>query len=145
MKKIVRTLCIGALSGLAFLAACNAHNGLTRKERKQLIKERDELVMQLEKERTIKVDTPVVDEYMEHQGVIYALENKLDSINYRLDDSIDLDHNFRHRQLQMRIDSLNFLIEHYTPACIYGSPEMMEGRAGQIQPKSNLETYEEEL
>ena len=43
MKKVVRTVWIGALSGLAFLAACCSQNGLTRKERKQLIKERDSI------------------------------------------------------------------------------------------------------
>ena len=44
MKKVVRTVWIGALSGLAFLAACcTTKGGLTRAERKQLIKERDSI------------------------------------------------------------------------------------------------------
>ena len=43
MKKVVRTVWIGTLSGLAFLAACCSQNGLTRKERKQLVRERDSI------------------------------------------------------------------------------------------------------
>lgn len=47
MKKIVRIVWISALSGLAFLAACCTQNGLTRKERKQLLKEREQVEMEL--------------------------------------------------------------------------------------------------
>ena len=46
MKKVVRTVWISLLTGLAFLVACTCHNKLTRTERKQLRQERDSIVAQ---------------------------------------------------------------------------------------------------
>ena len=131
MKKVVRTVWISALSGLAFLTACCTQNGLTRRERKQLVKEREEIMVELDRNRSYDMEGPL-ENFLGHKDNIYALENKLDSINFRLGDSIDLDRNFRRRQILRRIDSLNYLIENYSPPCIYGSPEMMEQKAGQI-------------
>ena len=131
MKKVVRTVWISALSGLAFLTACCTQNGLTRRERKQLTKEREEIMVELDRNRSYDMEGPLED-FLGHKDNIYALENKLDSINFRLGDSIDLDRNFRRRQILRRIDSLNYLVENYSPPCIYGSPEMMEQKAGQI-------------
>ena len=144
MKKVVRSVWICALSGLAFLGACCSQNGLSRKERKQLSKVRDEVIMELDRTRSYEVEGPLED-FLAHKSAIYALENKLDTINYRLGDSIDLDRNVRRRQILQRIDSLTFLIENYTPACIYGSPEMMEGRAGRVIVDNNLERLERQL
>ena len=141
MKKVVRAVWICALSGLAFLGACCSQNGLSRKERRQLAREREEIRMELDKNRGIEVEGPLED-FLAHKSTIYALENKLDSINYRLGDSIDLDRNVRRRQILQRIDSLTFLIENYTPACIYGSPEMMEGRVGRVKEERAIERLE---
>lgn len=124
MKKVVRTVWISALSGLAFLAACCTQNGLSRKERKQLVQERNEVMMELDKTRHYEVEGPL-DDFLSHKDDIYALENRLDAINYRLGDSIDLDLNIRRRQILRRIDSLDYLIKNYVPPCIYGSPEML--------------------
>ena len=127
MKKIVRIVWIGALSGLAFLTACWTHNGLTRKERKQLTEERDLVQWRLLSYGMGGIhDYTSVNEYVKACNKRYSLENKLDSINFRLGDSIDLDRNIRRRQILQRIDSLNYLIENYIPPCIYGSPEMLE-------------------
>ena len=142
MKKVVRTVWISTLSGLAFLTACCSQNGLTRKERKQLTKEREEVMMELDRTRSYDIEGPL-DDFLIHKDNIYALENKLDSINFRLGDTLDLDRNFRRRQILRRIDSLNYLIENYTPPCIYGSPEMMG--SGQIKVYRELEEYEMEL
>ena len=143
MKKVVRTVWISTLSGLAFLTACCTQNGLTRKERKQLTKEREEVMMELDRSRSYDVEGPL-DDFLIHKDNIYALENKLDSINFRLGDTLDLDRNFRRRQILRRIDSLNYLIENYSPPCIYGSPEMMEEGAGRYVYNSLYE-YEEAL
>ena len=155
MKIVVRTVWISALSGLAFLAACSTQNGLTRKERKQLIKEREQVEMQLAKVKSDVMENPPEDdpnfyryyweEYTAHYEEKYALENKLDSINYRLGDALDLDRNYRRRQILQRIDSLNLLVKSYIPACIYGSPEMMSGRAGQVREESDIERWERQL
>ena len=125
MKKVVRIVWISALSGLAFLAACCTQHGLTRKERKQLVQERDEVMMELEKTKSYEVGGSLND-FLGHKDDIYALENRLDAINHRLGDSIDLDRNIRRRQILRRIDSLDYLIKNYVPPCIYGSPEMLE-------------------
>ena len=135
MKRVVRIVWISALSGLAFLTACVTHNGLTRKERRQLLKEREQVEMQLAKVRSDKMENPEEedpnfylyyrDEYIAHYEEKYALENKLDSINYRLGDSIDLDRNVRRRQILQRIDSLDLLVKSYIPPCVYGPPPGM--------------------
>ena len=43
MKKVVQTVWICALTGMAFLAACCTSKGLTRAERKQLKHDRDSI------------------------------------------------------------------------------------------------------
>ncbi len=143
MKKIVRVVCIGVLSGLAFLAACCTQNGLSRKERKQLTKEREEVMMELARYQGMEREYGPMDEFMSLKGTILSLENRLDTINYRLGDSIDLDRSLRRRQLLFRIDSLNFLINNYTPACIYGGPDQMG--SGRIITYPELDEYNDEL
>ncbi|MBO6023692.1 MAG: hypothetical protein J6P83_02445 [Bacteroidales bacterium] len=142
MKKVVRTVWISALSGLAFLAACCTQNGLSRKERKQLVQERNEVMMELDRNRNYEVEGSL-DEFLGHKDDIYALENRLDAINSRLGDSIDLDRNIRRRQILRRIDSLDYLIKNYIPPCIYGSPEMMEQGGARVY--TELDRMEDEL
>ena len=48
MKKVVRTVWISLLSGLAFLVACTCQNKLTRAEKKQLKQERAVIMEQIE-------------------------------------------------------------------------------------------------
>lgn len=155
MKKIVRVVWISVLSGLAFLVACTAQNGLTRKERKQLLKERDQVEMQLAELKSDRLEHPEEDDpnyyrcylldFLDHFEEKYALENKLDSINFRLGDSIDLDRNVRRRQILYRIDSIDLLVKSYIPSCIYGSPEMMSEGAGQVIEESDIERMERQL
>lgn len=99
--------------------------------------------MELNRYRDIDMAYAPMDEFMSVRGAIYDLENKLDSINYRLGDSINLGHEVHRRQLLMRIDSLNFLINNYQPACIYGGPDQMG--PGRIKTYSELDEYENEL
>ena len=149
MKKIVRVVWISTLTGLAFLSACLTQNGLTRRERKQLLKEREQVEMQLSKCQKNGADIPMHEdftiEYMNYFEEKYALENKLDSINYRLGDSIDLDRNVRRRQILKRIDSLNFLVETYQPALVYGPPEMWDKDSGCVKEESDIDIWEREL
>ena len=58
MKKVVRSVWICALSGLAFLRACCTQNGLTRKERRLLRKEREQVEMQLAKVKSDEFEIP---------------------------------------------------------------------------------------
>lgn len=134
MKKIVRIVWISALSGLAFLTACWTHNGLTKKERKQLTEERVALEREL-KDRYSFIEKYQLDDIEEVRGDayasyeykkdVYALQNRLDSINFRLGDSIDLDRNIRRRQILQRIDSLGCLVSINESACVYGPPPGM--------------------
>ena len=142
MKKIVRTVWISALSGLAFLGACCTQNGMSRKERKQLVKEREEVMVELDRTRSLEVEGPL-DDFLGHKDDIYALENKLDSINFHLGDNIDLDRNIRRRQILRRIDSLNYLIDNYIPPCVYGPPEMLEQYENEVN--SQLDGYRRAL
>ena len=84
---------------------------------------------------------------MEYFDKKYALENKLDSINYRLGDSIDLDRNIRRRQIMKRIDSLTFLIETYNPPCVYGPPPGMypDYDEEQANKESDISIWERQL
>lgn len=149
MKKVVRSVWICALSGLAFLGACCTQNGLTRRERKQLLKEREQIEMQLSKYEDDRIDTPFIDEYMDRRNKKYALENKLDSINFCLGDNIDLDRNVRRRQILQRIDSLNYLVETYTPPLYYGPPSDLKDNDDLIEEKviveSDIERWERQL
>ena len=157
MKKVVRSVWICALSGLAFLGACCTQNGLTRKERKQLRKEREQVEMQLAKVKSDKFENPEEDDpnyyqyywedFMEHFHEKYSLENRLDSINYRLGEDIDLDRNVRRRQILKRIDSLEFLIKAYIPPCVYGPPPGMypDYDEEQANMESDISIWERQL
>ena len=126
MKKVVRIVWISALSGLAFLTACWSHKGLTRKERKQLTEERVVVERELKKKQAFveKLQGEPYEVFYYNKEV-YALQNRLDSIDFRLGDSIDLDRNIRRRQILQRIDSLEFLVDREESACVYGPPPGM--------------------
>lgn len=59
MKKVVRSVWICALTGLAFLAACISQNGLTRAQRRHLTKERDALVVRIDQLENMMVEGTV--------------------------------------------------------------------------------------
>ena len=105
MKKVVRTVCIGVLSGLAFLAACTTTNGLSRKERKQLIKERDAIQDILERREGAAVyGSPEI--IARYGAETYRLRSQLDSINAKLGENVDLEKSARRVALQERIVEL---------------------------------------
>ena len=153
MKKVVRSVWICALSGLAFLGACCTQNGLTRKERRLLRKEREQVEMQLAKVKSDEFENSEEDDpnyyqyyweaFMEHFDEKYSLENRLDSINYRLGEDIDLDRNVRRRQILKRIDSLDFLIKAYILPWVYGPPPGFE--SGYVAPDPSDVIWERHL
>ena len=126
MKKVVRTVWIGALSGLAFLAACcSTRGGLTKAERKQLIKERDSIQQILSRrEGSTIYGTPEI--MAQYKLENYRLQCELDSINSRLGEDVDLEKSAQRYQLQLRINELRQVISQRESSCIYGSPEVME-------------------
>ena len=139
MKKIVRTVWIGALSGLAFLAACCSTNGLTRAERRQLIRERDSIQEMLSyREGACVYGTPEVMQRYSLETL--RLRNQLDSINYRLGEDVDLEASAQRLKakeqqiekmnkinaLRERLEVLRNTIMERESSCVYGSPEIIQ-------------------
>ena len=145
MKKVVRTVWIGALSGLAFLAACCTQNGLTRKERKQLVKERDSIQEILTRREGAAVyGSP---EIIARYGLeTYRLQNQLDSINAKLGEDVDLEKSARRLALQERVAQLQAALQRREGACVYGSPEVLEDYGKETQRmRDELKAVKKEL
>ena len=89
MKKVVRTVWIGALSGLAFLAACCSAKGLSKAEKRQLEQERDSIQQILaSREGAAVYGSPEI--IARYGAETYRLQNQLDSINAKLGVDVDL-------------------------------------------------------
>ena len=126
MKKVVRTVWIGALSGLAFLAACcSSTKGLTRAERKQLIRERDSIqdILTRREGAAVYGSPEIIARY---GAETYRLQNQLDSINAKLGEDVDLEKSAQRYALQQRIADLQAALQRREGACVYGTPEIME-------------------
>lgn len=83
MRKIVRTVWICALSGLAFLGACTMQNKLTRSQRQRLIKERESILEQINQIEEMKSDTIDYDLLKREMSCYYDLfmiNRKLDGV-----------------------------------------------------------------
>ena len=145
MKKVVRTVWIGALSGLAFLAACCSGKGLTKAERKQLIKERDSIQDILTRREGAAVyGSP---EIIARYGLeTYRLQNQLDSINFKLGEDVDLEKSARRLALQERIAELQAALQRREGASVYGSPEIIEAYGkGTQRMRDELKAIRKEL
>ena len=113
------------MSGLAFLAACCSQNGLTRKERKQLIKERDSIQEILTRREGAAVyGSPEI--IARYGAETYRLQNQLDSINAKLGVFVDLEKSARRLALQERIVELQAALQRREGAAVYGSPEIIQ-------------------
>ena len=118
MKKLVRSVWICALTGLAFLAACTMQSGLTRSQIRQLTKKRQALIERINQLEEMKGDSVDYDLLREESSCYYDLS----MINRKLDgveDTVSL-------RKWMEIDSI--LWERPIPL-LYGSP----GSAGQTR------------
>ena len=126
MKKVVRTVWIAALSGVAFLAACcSSTKGLSKAERKQLVRERDSIQEILSRrEGACIYGTP--DVMAEAALETYRLRCELDTINAKLGEDVDLEKSAQRYALQQRITDLQTALQRREGACIYGTPEVME-------------------
>jgi len=163
MKKVVRTIWISALSGLAFLAACcTTKGGITKAERKQLMQERDSIQEILKKREMAAVyGSP---EIIQAYGLeTLRLRNQLDSINYKLGEDVDLEKSAQQLKekeqsvekmqkiigLRQRLEALENTIREREGSCVYGSPEIIEeyGRETQRmrQEAAELEQQIQEL
>lgn len=156
MKKIVRTIWISALSGLAFLGACcTTKGGLSKAERKQLVKERDSIqeILKMREMAAVYGSPEIIQGY----GLeTMRLRNQLDSINYKLGEDVDLETSAKQLEMKQkrydltsRLEQLRNAIRERESSCVYGSPEIIEeyGReTGRMrQEAAELEKQLEEL
>ena len=132
MKKVVRTVWIGALTGIAFLGACCSSSGLSRKERKQLVKERDSIqdILRMREMSAVYGSPEIIARYGTETA---RLRCELDSINARLGEDVDLEKSglvyqrqVKRSELLDKISELQKALQMRESACIYGSPEVME-------------------
>ena len=145
MKKVVRTIWIGALSGLALLTSCDGPKGLSRQERRQLMKERENIQEMLKKRESACVygSPEIMDRY---KTETYRMMSQLDSINAKLGATVDLEKSARRLQLQEEIAKLRAILYDREQSCVYGSPEIIEEysrETGRI--RGEVEKMEKEL
>lgn len=159
MKKVVRIVWIGALTGLAFLAACCSTKGLTRAEKKQLKKDRDSIqeILKIHCMATPE-DNPVA--LAEFEAESNRLKYQIDSINFRLGKNVDIEQSKQRLEqskqevemskqgitLRQRIDELKNAIRMREGACVYGSPEVIQAYGKKTQEmRDELEKLESQL
>ena len=145
MKKVVRTVWIGALSGMAFLAACCSSKGLSRAERKQLVRERDSIQDILTRREGAAVyGSP---EIIANYGLETSrLQYELDSINNRLGEDVDMEKSRTRYQLKQRLTELRLALQRREGACVYGSPEIIEEYGRETQRmRQEVEALQKEL
>ena len=166
MKKIVRIVWIGTLTGVAFLAACCSPKGLTRAEKKQLKRDRDSIQQILDMHwMSTPEDNPVAK--AEFEAEANRLQYQIDTINYRLGKDVDVEKSKQlleesqqqveqskqdaedgnqYASLQQRIDELRKAIQLREGACVYGSPEVIKNYGKKTQEmKEELEKLESQL
>ena len=80
---------------------------------------------------------------VESQSEYYGMLNRLDSINFRLGEDIDLTKNVRRRELLYRIDSLQAMVCEVENAKVYGSPEVIA--EFKHRRSARIEQLEEEI
>ena len=145
MKKVVRTVWISALSGLAFLAACCSTKGLSKAEKKQLERERDSIqdILTRREGAAVYGSPEIIANYA---AETYRLRSQLDSINYKLGENVDLEKSARRVALQERIAELQAALQRREGACVYGSPEIIEEYGRETQRmRDEVEALRNEL
>ena len=109
MKKVVRTVWISLLSGLAFLAACTGIKNSVKDNKFEAL-----------------YGSPEVNAPAANQESIDEMNARLDKIEQRINEMKNPDGQDRRTQLQQQLDSINNILKRREGACIYGSPEVME-------------------
>ena len=125
MKKVVRTVWISLLTGLAFLVACTTPKGLTRAEKKQLKAERESYVEILEQHATLSSDDP--KEMLNIKDEEMFLVQKIYDIDLRLGKKQDIlyEDAEKLKKVSNELDSIRKVIadmETEIPPCVYGPP-----------------------
>ena len=125
MKKIVRTVWISILSGLAFLVACTSTKGLSRAEKKQLKAERVEILSQIEQQRQESDGVNDITAMMGYRNTELRLRERLCEIDQLLGNAEALkDNNNVIADIHSEMDSLQaaYNAAHEPGPCVYGPP-----------------------
>ena len=143
MKKVVRTVWISVLTGLAFLAvACTCQNKLPKKVRKELMDERKRIEVQISESQVRERDywnAPYMQDLFSYddldlkrhtcQDLIeikreqIALFNRLNEIDTMLaDQNVAIENNDGINQAGAEIKRIEDIIEKLIPPCVYGPP-----------------------
>lgn len=109
MKKVVRTVWISILTGLAFLAACTCPNKMTKTEKKQAKQERDSITDEVNKTEDPRQFTPKTV-----YGPPPANPNRIKRFEQRKSELEE--------RLQLLIETIN----EREGSELYGSPEVIE-------------------
>lgn len=143
MKKVVRTVWISLLSGLAFLVACVSPKGLSRAEKKQLKAERTELINEINQQREASLATEDPGIVMNYRNAEYMLRQRLSEINSKLGDRQAQTENGEQMGILLtEMDSLQAVIKSNEPIpLLYGAPipdptyeqRMKEQRRNELQ------------
>ena len=123
MKKVVRTVWISLLSGLAFLMACTSQKGLTRAEKKQLKAERKALVEQIATQSGYASEVPQTMFNFRHEELV--LRQRLEEIDLLLGDQVAVAENSKRMGIiRSELDSLENVIKSpdIIEPCVYGPP-----------------------
>ena len=124
MKKVVRTVWISLLSGLAFLVACSCQNKLTRAEKKQLKAERTAIIEQIEQKQQEAAVYESPEQVMTVKQDELELRSRLGEINAMLGDKkASLENDNQIGKINQQIDSLQKVYdESINIPLLYGPP-----------------------
>ena len=133
------------MSGLAFLAACCTSKGLTRAEKRQLVRERDSIQDILNRREGAAVyGSPEIIANYKLENL--RMQSRLDTINAQLGEEVDLERSARRVALQERIAELQAALQRREGACVYGSPEIIQKYGEETRRmKDELEAVRKEL
>lgn len=141
MKKVVRTVWISLLSGLAFLVACTSPKGLSRAEKKQLKAERADLINRINQQSSFNSNDPKIMYEIKQDEM--GLLQRLNEIDLQLGDEKSIaENNSKIDIVSSEIDSLRNVIKSTTEPepCVYGPPIIDEPTSipEEIQLKEDL-------
>lgn len=145
MKKVVRTVWIGLLTGLAFLVACTSNKGLTRAEKKQLKAERTAIIAQIDQQRqeSMTVQDPGI--MLSYRDSELGLRKRLSEINSRLGDhDAQMENGEQMGIILTEMDSLQGVIDaHKQVPLLYGPPVIDPTSQQQIKEQQRSELQEQ--
>jgi ABC-type phosphate transport system auxiliary subunit len=118
---------------------------LTRKERKQLVKERDSIQEILTRREGAAVyGSPEIIANYKLENL--RMQSRLDTINAQLGEEVDLEKSAQRVALQERIANLQAALQRREGACVYGSPEVLEEYGKETRRmRDELEAVRKEL